>query len=76
MNPRYYHLQTPLLDPRRKLCPVCHYAAYSRGGIHPQCAERQADPPRPKGKARVLPRQDEQAAHGGAKAVAEKPPAG
>jgi hypothetical protein len=31
-------------------------------GIHPQCAEHQADPPRPKGKAKLLAHQDEPAA--------------
>ena len=34
-------------------CPVCHEEVYSRAGIHPQCAARQCDPPRPKGKAVV-----------------------
>jgi hypothetical protein len=28
------------------LCPVCGKAAYSLGGIHPQCAIQQADEPR------------------------------
>jgi hypothetical protein len=48
---RYYH--TPL-EPvsNRVRCPVCHEAVYSRAGIHPQCAVRQADPPRLKGKAK------------------------
>jgi hypothetical protein len=22
----------------RPLCPICHRATYSRGGVHPQCA--------------------------------------
>ena len=30
--------QTP-----RNLCPICGKAAYSLGGIHPQCAMQQAD---------------------------------
>lgn len=30
----------------RNLCPVCGQAAYSLGGIHPQCAIQQADEPR------------------------------
>ncbi|MGP0062887.1 MAG: hypothetical protein ACLQGP_04695 [Isosphaeraceae bacterium] len=47
MNPRYYH--TPIPSTRVR-CPVCHEAVYSRAGIHPQCAVRQADPPRPKDK--------------------------
>ena len=36
----------PLYDRPRKtprLCPVCGKAAYSRGGIHPQCAAQKAD---------------------------------
>jgi hypothetical protein len=33
--------QTP-----RNLCPICGKAAYSAGGIHPQCAMQQADEPR------------------------------
>lgn len=42
MNPRSY--RTPI-DPAadRIRCPVCHLAVYSRAGIHPQCAVRQAD---------------------------------
>ena len=39
---------TPLLT--RTRCPVCHEAVYSKGGIHPQCAVKQSDPPRPKVK--------------------------
>ncbi len=31
---------------------------YSRVGIHPQCAVRQADPPRPKAKPKPKPRPD------------------
>jgi len=46
MNPK--HLHTPLST--RARCPVCHETVYSRAGIHPQCAVRQADPPRPKVK--------------------------
>ena len=30
----------------RRLCPVCGMASYSRYGIHPQCAQAQADAPR------------------------------
>lgn len=32
--------------PPKHICPVCGKAAYSRGGIHPQCALEQADAPR------------------------------
>ena len=32
--------------PPKNLCPVCGKAAYSLGGIHPQCAIQQADEPR------------------------------
>ena len=27
----------------RRVCPVCGSRAYSRGGIHPQCAQQRAD---------------------------------
>ncbi|HUG93396.1 MAG TPA: hypothetical protein VML55_21335 [Planctomycetaceae bacterium] len=30
----------------RRLCPVCGTVSYSRHGIHPQCAQQQADAPR------------------------------
>lgn len=32
----------------RKVCPVCGQASYSVAGIHPQCAEAQADEKRMK----------------------------
>ncbi len=51
MFPRYRH--TPIFDPERKRCPVCHHAVYSLAGIHPQCAGRLDDPPKPKNKAKV-----------------------
>ena len=44
MNPK--GLPKPIST--RTRCPVCHQAVYSRAGIHPQCAMRQAEPPRPK----------------------------
>jgi hypothetical protein len=50
MNTRYYHTPLPAHSTRVR-CPVCHATVYSRAGIHPQCAVRQADPPRPKVKA-------------------------
>ena len=36
------------LFPERKpkRCPVCQQPTYSSCGIHPQCAEKQADEPR------------------------------
>ncbi len=34
----------------RARCPVCHEPVYSRAGIHPQCAVKQSEPPRPKAK--------------------------
>jgi hypothetical protein len=34
------------VQPVRPVCPVCGVASYSRDGIHPQCASRQADAPR------------------------------
>jgi hypothetical protein len=45
----YYHTQPKPISTRAR-CPVCNQAAYSLAGIHPQCAERQAEPPRPKVK--------------------------
>ncbi|MBI3465736.1 MAG: hypothetical protein HY000_22190 [Planctomycetes bacterium] len=35
-------LTIPELE-RRPVCSVCGKVSYSRGGIHPQCAEEQAD---------------------------------
>jgi hypothetical protein len=43
MNPKHFH--TPVST--RMRCPVCHQPVYSRGGIHPQCAMRQSEPPLP-----------------------------
>jgi hypothetical protein len=33
-------------QPARNLCPICGKASYSLGGVHPQCAMKQADEPR------------------------------
>jgi hypothetical protein len=30
----------------QRICPVCGKQSYSAGGIHPQCAVKQADAPR------------------------------
>ena len=42
----HHQKPTPLLlrsgSPRR-VCPVCGTRSYSRDGIHPQCAQQQAD---------------------------------
>jgi hypothetical protein len=47
MNPRHYH--TPITPATTRVrCPVCHETVYSRAGIHPQCAVKQSEPPRPK----------------------------
>jgi hypothetical protein len=35
------------VDPLRKRCPVCNHAVYSPAGIHPQCAVKLPDLPRP-----------------------------
>jgi hypothetical protein len=52
VNPK--HLHTPVST--RVRCPVCHQPVYSRAGIHPQCAMRQSDLPKPpKGKAQKAP---------------------
>jgi hypothetical protein len=32
-----------VIGPVRAVCPVCRTTAYSRGGIHPQCAVLKAD---------------------------------
>lgn len=53
MNPASYYHSPPKPVSTRALCPVCQQAVYSLAGIHPQCAERQADPPRVKGKAKA-----------------------
>ena len=38
----------------RVRCPVCHEEVYSRAGIHPQCAVKQSEPPKPKQQAVVV----------------------
>ena len=49
MNPRHY--RTPVWPVSTRLrCPVCNEAVYSTAGIHPQCAVRLSDPPKPKAK--------------------------
>jgi hypothetical protein len=47
MNPKLFY--TPAST--RVRCPACQQPVYSRAGIHPQCAVRQAEPPMPKVKA-------------------------
>lgn len=49
MNPKHYHNPASPTSTRLR-CPVCHETVYSPAGIHPQCAVRQSDPPRPKVK--------------------------
>jgi len=57
MNPKYYH--TPISSgPQRSRCPVCHQTVYSRAGIHPQCAMKQAEPPRSGGKGQAVAHPD------------------
>jgi hypothetical protein len=43
-----YKKPTPLFDKSipRRVCPICGERSYSRQGIHPQCAVKQADAPR------------------------------
>ena len=49
MNPKHFH--TPITPASTRLrCPVCQEVVYSPAGIHPQCAVRQSDPPKPKNK--------------------------
>jgi hypothetical protein len=50
MFPKYRH--TPIFDPERKRCPVCHHSVYSLAGVHPQCAKRLDGSPKPKNKAK------------------------
>ena len=41
------HKPLPLFaQPTRNVCPICGVVSYSRNGVHPQCAVRQADEPR------------------------------
>jgi predicted RNA-binding Zn-ribbon protein involved in translation (DUF1610 family) len=35
-----------LPQPPKNLCPICGKAAYSLGGVHPQCSMQKADEPR------------------------------
>jgi endogenous inhibitor of DNA gyrase (YacG/DUF329 family) len=37
---------SPAPGKSRRRCPVCGTVSYSRYGIHPQCAQRQAEAPR------------------------------
>ena len=43
MSQKHWH--TPIST--RPVCPVCKKAVYSRSGIHPQCAVREAESIRP-----------------------------
>jgi hypothetical protein len=53
MNPRHHH--TPVAPSTRACCPVCRQPVYSPAGIHPQCAIRQSEAPRPKPAPPGLP---------------------
>jgi hypothetical protein len=53
MSRGYYH-SPPKPVSTRVRCPVCHEEVYSRAGIHPQCAVRQSEPPKPKKPAVVV----------------------
>jgi hypothetical protein len=63
------HKPEPLfVDPPGRICPICGKRAYSAGGIHPQCAVKQADAPRQKilaaeKKERARVQAEEAAAH-------------
>ena len=54
MTPKHYHTP-PQVGRAKVLCPVCKETVYSRAGIHPQCAVRQSDPPKPKAKPPLAP---------------------
>jgi hypothetical protein len=47
MAPGYYHSPVKPVSTRAR-CPVCKESVYSRTGIHPQCAIKQSEPPKPK----------------------------
>ncbi len=66
INPRNSH--APLPDDRRRRCPVCRQSVYSRAGIHPQCAIKQADPLQPQEDP------DAESLEAAAATVAVKPP--
>lgn len=54
MNHRHYH--TPVNPPSTRVrCPLCQEPVYSRAGIHPQCAVKQCDPPKPKARPPKAP---------------------
>lgn len=53
MSGGYYHTPAKPISSRVR-CPVCQQEVYSRAGIHPQCAVRQSDPPRPKKQAVII----------------------
>ena len=53
MFPHYYHTPPKPVSTRVR-CPVCHEDVYSRGNIHPQCAVKQSESPRPKNLAVVV----------------------
>lgn len=42
----YYH-NPPKPASTRELCTVCQQPVYSRAGIHPQCAVKKSESPRP-----------------------------
>ncbi|QEH35930.1 hypothetical protein OJF2_44870 [Aquisphaera giovannonii] len=54
MSTRHYH-NPPAPSSTRGRCPICNQPVYSRAGIHPQCAMRQADGPRLKSKGADAP---------------------
>jgi hypothetical protein len=53
MSGGYYHTPPKPISTRVR-CPVCQQEVYSRAGIHPQCAVRQSETPRPKKQAVVI----------------------
>jgi hypothetical protein len=63
MNPKSYHTPPHPISTRVR-CPVCHQEVYSRAGIHPQCAVRQCDPPKPKNRSKGPAGQPEAGAAG------------
>lgn len=65
MNSKHLHMPVST----RARCPVCQQPVYSRAGIHPQCAVRQAEPPRPKAKVAKAASEPSTPLAGGSEAV-------
>lgn len=54
MSPSYYHTPPKPVSTRIR-CPLCREEVYSRAGIHPQCAVKQSESPKPTTQGMVVP---------------------